>query len=51
MEMTPPLPSRALAPAQLRRRCDPATLPFTTTAQLMRREGYKLFAMGPEGSD
>jgi lon-related putative ATP-dependent protease len=71
MEMTPPAAARALAPAQLRRRCDPQSLPFATTAELepldgapgqpratqaiefgvgMRREGYNLFAMGPEGS-
>jgi lon-related putative ATP-dependent protease len=71
MEMTPPAASRALAPAELRRRCDSAMLPFATTAELealeaapgqaratraiefgvgMRREGYNLFAMGPEGA-
>jgi lon-related putative ATP-dependent protease len=59
-----------LAPAQLRRRCDPAAFDFRTTDELadladvpgqaraegairfgvdIRREGYNLFAMGPEG--
>jgi lon-related putative ATP-dependent protease len=59
-----------LPPSALRRRCDPATLGFATTAELqglasvpgqaraedaltfglgMQREGYHLFAMGPEG--
>ena len=70
MEMIPP-GSTALAPGELRRRCDPAQLAFATTAELepldvapgqaraaqaidfgvgMRREGYNLFAMGPEGA-
>ena len=34
MEMRSPLPAGALAPARLRRRCDPATFPFATTAEL-----------------
>jgi len=69
MEMASPRPG-GLEPAQLRQRCDPAGLPFGTTAELedlsaavgqsralgaiefavgMQREGYNLFAMGPEG--
>jgi predicted ATP-dependent protease len=61
----PPLPA-----AQLRRACDPASLPFATTEELqdfadvlgqsraveairfgvgMERDGYNLYAMGPEG--
>jgi lon-related putative ATP-dependent protease len=60
----------ALAPEDLRRRCDPLALGFATTAEIegadgapgqaralaalefgvgMQREGYNLFAMGPEG--
>jgi len=63
-------PVEPIAPEALFRRCDPATLPFETTADLpdidvivgqdraveavrfaieMRREGYNLFALGPEG--
>ena len=59
-----------IPPAALFRGCDPASLPFETTAELpeleaivgqdraveavqfaiqMRREGYNLFALGPEG--
>jgi lon-related putative ATP-dependent protease len=34
MEMRLPLPAGALAPARLRRRCDPAAFPFATTAEL-----------------
>jgi lon-related putative ATP-dependent protease len=70
MDAAPPAPLRALSPAELRRRCDPARLAFATTAELeglegapgqaravqalefgvgMQREGYNLFAMGPEG--
>ena len=63
-------PGRALAAAELRRRCDPAQLAFSSTDELadlsdalgqaraveairfgieMPRDGYNLFAMGPEG--
>lgn len=68
--MTNPVPATPLAPAQLRRTCDPASLAFATTAELedfggilgqaraveairfgvgMERDGYNLYAMGPEG--
>ena len=67
---SPTIPIRALAPAQLCRRCDPGQFKFETTDELedfsealgqvravdairfgigIRREGYNLFAMGPEG--
>ncbi len=63
-------PAGGVDVAALRRRCDPASLPFVTTAELqdldaapgqqraldaihfgigMQRDGYNLFAMGPEG--